>query len=1019
MANADFLVDLPIEREQIYKAYRGDEAAVIEQLLDEAKLEPIQLENIRNTARKFVTDVRRRRVGKSGLDAFLFEYDLSSEEGVALMCLAEALLRIPDSSTADSIIRDKLTAQDWEQHLGKSKSTFVNAATWALMLTGKVMSPAEISPINLSAVVHKLVQRGGEPIVREAVMQAMRILGKQFVMGETIEKATVRAKEHEKKGFSYSYDMLGEEAITQPDADRYFANYMHAITVLGDTSTEQDIYASPGISVKLSALHPRYSWDQRTRVLSELYPRIKELAVAAKNAQIGFTIDAEEAERLDLSLDIIEKLVADSDLQDWAGFGIAVQAYQKRAPLVVDYIINLARKHERRIMLRLVKGAYWDAEIKWSQEKGLTGYPVFTRKASTDICYIACVKKILAATDVLYPQFATHNAYSVALVLELAGDYKDYEFQCLHGMGDALYASIVGNEQYDLPCRIYAPVGVHKDLLPYLVRRLLENGANTSFVNRIVDEKAPIEDLIGSPCEKIADLSFKPHPKIPLPVAIYGEERPNSLGIDFTNPLEYGQLLSDLNTHLEAPNFSRPVDFNQEEVSAVIDRAAAAQQAWCLVTTADRVKYLRSMARLLEQDTNQLMYAIIHEGKRTIADAMAELREAIDFCWYYAERAEGDFTEQVLTGPTGELNRYSLHGRGIVACISPWNFPLAIFLGQVAAALLAGNVVLAKPAGQTPGIAAMAVVLLHRAGIPEDVVQLVPGYGSIAGESLINDKRIRAYIFTGSTATARHINQVLANRDGPIVPFIAETGGQNAMLVDSSALPEQVIKDIILSAFGSAGQRCSSLRVLYVQDDVAEHMLQMLAGAMDQLVIGDPFELATDIGPVIDQVALDKLIEHRELMKREARLIHACKLPDNLEGTFFAPCAFEIDSILQLKGEVFGPILHVVRYRASDLDRVLDDINTVGFGLTLGIHSRVDSMAEYIIKRVRVGNIYVNRNMIGAVVGVQPFGGEGLSGTGPKAGGQYYLPRLANEQSVSINTAATGGNASLMCLQED
>lgn len=1019
MANAEFLLDLSPEREKICAAYRSDETVVIEKLLQDAQLDPSQIDRINNTARKLVTEVRRRRVGKSGLDAFLFEYDLSSEEGVALMCLAEALLRIPDNVMADHMIRDKLTAQNWEQHLGKSKSTFVNAATWALMLTGKVMSPTQLNSINLTTVVHKLVQRGGEPIVREAVMQAMRILGKQFVMGETIEKATQRAREYEKKGFTYSYDMLGEEAITQPDADRYFANYMHAIAVLGNTSQEKDIYASPGISVKLSALHPRYSWTQRTRVLAELYPRIKKLAVAAKNVQIGFTVDAEEAERLDLSLDIIAKLIADPDLNGWDGFGLAVQAYQKRAPEVLDFIINVARAHKRRVMLRLVKGAYWDAEIKWAQEKGLSGYPVFTRKASTDVCYIACVKKILAATDILYPKFATHNAYSVALVLELAGEYKDYEFQCLHGMGDALYTSIVGNDEYSLPCRIYAPVGVHKDLLPYLVRRLLENGANTSFVNRIVDEKAPIEELIVDPCERINDLSFKPHPKIPLPAAIYGEDRPNSRGVDFTNPLEYVTMLRDFNSYAQHSDFPQITEFDQEQVKLAIARAAEALEKWRLQTTIDRVKCLQGMARLLEQEKNQLMYAIIHEGKRTVVDAMAELREAIDFCWYYAKQAEIDFSEQILTGPTGEQNRYALHGRGIVACISPWNFPLAIFLGQVAAALLAGNVVLAKPAGQTPGVASKIVALLHRAGIPENVVQLVPGSGSVAGETLIHDLRVNAYIFTGSTTTAKHINQVLATREGPIVPFIAETGGQNAMLVDSSALPEQVIKDVILSAFGSAGQRCSSLRVLYVQEDVADHMLEMLKGAMAELNIGDPMHLATDIGPVIDQQALDKLIQHRDLMQREAKLIYACKLSDNLSGNYFAPCAFEISSILQLEGEVFGPILHVVRYKAKELDQVLADINTVGFGLTLGIHSRVDSIAEYIIRRVRVGNIYVNRNMIGAVVGVQPFGGEGLSGTGPKAGGPHYLPRLANEQSVSINTAATGGNASLMCLQED
>lgn len=1016
MLNQEFIFELSPLRREICTAYRVDERQFLEDLLLEAELPQDALTRIQDTARKLVIAVRKRRLGKGGLDAFLFEYDLSSEEGVALMCLAEALLRIPDNDTIDKLIKDKITQPDWEQHLGKSKSTFVNAATWALMLTGKVISHERASSFNLSSVLQRLTRRSGEPVIREAVSQAMKILGRQFVMGQDIQEALKRAIPMEQKGYLYSYDMLGEEALTAEDAENYFKSYMLAIETIGKSNDGKGVYKGAGISVKLSALHPRYEWRQRERVMQELLPRLEILVLAAKEWNIGITIDAEESERLDLSLDLIEKILADPRLDGWNGFGLAVQAYQKRAPFVIDYLVALAHKYKRRIMLRLVKGAYWDAEIKWAQEKGLSGYPVFTRKGSTDVCYIACVKRVLSATDVLYPQFATHNAYTVALIMELAKDYRDFEFQCLHGMGDALYANVVGAENFDISCRVYAPVGGHQSLLAYLVRRLLENGANTSFVNRIVDERAPVEEIIADPCSKIKILSHKPHPRIPLPENLYGDFRPNSHGVDFTNPLEYKQVLQYIDTYKLPQEPIKPITADQLE--ATIKTATVAAVAWGTSDPEARVRLLQHMAVLLEQNRSELLALLIYEAGKNLSDANAEVREAIDFCWYYAHRTLLDFKAESLIGPTGEYNEIKLHGRGVIACISPWNFPLAIFLGQVVAALLAGNTVIAKPAIQTPRIALKATELLHLAGIPKDVMQLVIGSGSVIGEALACDLRINGVVFTGSTETAWNINRNLANRKGPIVPFIAETGGQNAMISDSSVLPEQLVKDVINSAFGSAGQRCSSLRVLYLQSEVADKIIKMLNGAMAELKVGNPAELSSDLGPVIDKKSIDALNAHKVLMQREAKLLYEVKLPEQLQGNYFAPCAFEISCISQLKGEVFGPILHVVRYKSADLDNVIEKINATGFGLTLGIHSRIDETVEYIMQRVKVGNIYVNRNMVGAVVGVQPFGGEGLSGTGPKAGGARYVPRFATERTVSINTAAAGGNATLMSLQE-
>lgn len=1012
----------------IRHAYRMDETNCVEALLEEAILPKSALRHIEDRARTLVQKVRDSRIKKGGLDAFLYQYDLSSVEGIALMCLAEALLRIPDSETRDRLIRDKIVSQDWEKYLGKSHSWFVNAGTWGLMLTGKMLGSQESAPANLMATFKRLAGRVGEPIIRQAISQGMKILGKQFVMGETIEEALERAEPMEAKGYRYSYDMLGEAAKTRTDAEKYFKAYQIAIEKIGKRSEGLGPIAGPGISVKLSALHPRYEWVNRHRMKKELLPKLKELVMQAKNMNIGFTIDAEEADRLELSLQLFKALAMDQDLGDWQGLGLAVQAYQKRASFVIDWLVRLAEKSGRRLMVRLVKGAYWDSEIKWSQEKGLGGYPVFTRKSSTDVSYLVCAKKILAAQDLFYPQFATHNAYTVSAILEMANISKktDFEFQCLHGMGDTLYDNIVGPIHLNIPCRVYAPVGGHEHLLAYLVRRLLENGANTSFVNRIIDEATPIDELLQDPVEKTRHLKQIPHPRIPLPADLFGDERSNSRGIDLTNPLEIDPILEEINNYFPKI-FEKEVSATSlEQLDLILDEALIAAFDWSKTTAERRAKKLEKMAKLLEQHQAFLMVLLIREGGKTVMDALSEVREAVDFCRYYANRCRIDFTPMPLPGPTGEYNQLSLHGRGVIACVSPWNFPLAIFLGQVTAALAAGNAVVAKPASQTPLIAKYAIDLLYEAGFSKKLVHLTVGSGSTIGARLMEDLRISGVMFTGSTETGRGINQTLASRKGPIVPFIAETGGQNVMIVDSSALPEQVVTDVLTSAFNSAGQRCSALRVLFVQEEIADGILQMLKGAMEELKIGDPFKLSTDVGPVIDKNAYESLEKHAiemETLVKENRtkLIYCCDIPEVElpRGVFFAPRAYEIEGIDQLTQENFGPFLHVIRYKLSDLDKVLDSINATGFGLTLGIHSRITETIDYIWTRLRVGNTYVNRNMIGAVVGVQPFGGEGLSGTGPKAGGPHILVRLATERTLSNNIAAAGGNVTLMSLSEE
>ncbi|MCO6441692.1 MAG: bifunctional proline dehydrogenase/L-glutamate gamma-semialdehyde dehydrogenase PutA [Nitrococcus mobilis] len=1032
---------------KINQAYRADETEHVTMLLREAALPAAAQQRITERARALVCEVRRSRVHKSGIDAFMHQYELSSHEGVVLMCLAEALLRIPDTATIDKLIEDKLGTSHWERHLGDSDSLFVNASTWALMLTGRLLSDRDHPQQHLRGVLQRLLRRSSEPLIRQALRQAMRILGRQFVMGRDIEEALRRARASEQRGYRYSYDMLGEAARTDADARRYFDRYRQAIEAIGESAAGRGPIDSPGVSIKLSALHPRYELANRDRALRELLPRLRALALQAAQYDINLTVDAEEAARLDLSLELIDALCADPQLRAWQGLGLAVQAYQKRAFPLLDWLAERAEHHGRRLMVRLVKGAYWDTEIKRAQELGLNGYPVFTRKSNTDVSYLACVRKLLANPRCFYPQFATHNAHTLAYVLEVAGPNHAFECQRLHGMGEALYDQVVGAEQPGIACRVYAPVGSHEDLLPYLVRRLLENGANSSFVNRIVDEKVPVEEIIADPIAKMATRSYLPHPRIPLPVNIYGPQRRNAKGVDLADLaqlewLRQGMMEADRHdwtaTPLigglgyetqQTPVFSPADRSRQVGTVAFADREAleralaCARQAavdWEACRATERADCLDRLAELYERHMPELVALCAREAGKHIPDGIAEVREAVDFCRYYAARARLDLEPRQLPGATGERNQLSLHGRGVFACISPWNFPLAIFTGQISAALVAGNAVIAKPAEQTSLIGAYAVRLMHEAGIPPDVLQFLPGDGPNVGLALVRDQRVDGVAFTGSVATAKRINRALAEREGPIVPLIAETGGQNGMIVDSSALPEQVVSDVVKSSFQSAGQRCSALRVLYLQAEIAERVIEMLIGAMAELRIGDPWCLATDVTPVIDEDARRMLVAHAEHMSATAKRLYRCELPTGTEnGTFFPPCAFELRSLRQLTEEKFGPILHVIRYQTRDLDRVIDEINATGYGLTFGIHSRIDTTVEHVVSRMRVGNVYVNRNMIGAVVGVHPFGGEGLSGTGPKTGGPHYLPRFTNERALSIDTTAAGGNATLMSLGEE
>ena len=1041
------------QRKSISTAYLQDESTVLDWLVAAVSLEHEAQQRIQQLARTLVLNVRHMGYKSGALEAFLQEYDLSSDEGIALMCLAEALLRIPDPATADKLIHDKLTTADWETHLGKSPSLFVNASTWGLMLTGKFIKLDSGDIQTAGALVNKLVARSSEPAIRLAIKQAMRIMAHQFVMGRNINDALQRSQHDSNSAYRYSYDMLGEAAITQADADKYIQAYENSIEVIAAQTNENTsadktgINEKESISVKLSALHPRFEYSQHDRVLKELTPRVLQLAEKAKQAGIGMTIDAEESDRLELTLDIFAAVFCSEKLNGWSGLGLAIQAYQKRAMPVLQWLRELSLSQGRRIPLRLVKGAYWDTEIKRAQELGLESYPVFTRKVATDVSYLACARYMLSVPAVFYPQFATHNAHTVASIIEFAEAGSQYEFQRLHGMGEALYASIVDEQGINIPCRVYAPVGSHEDLLPYLVRRLLENGANTSFVNRIEDENVPVENVIADPVEQLVGLESKPHPRIPLPVDLYGEARKNSLGVNLYDaevlislaeklkavsgktwsaaPLINGEIKDGKASDILSPGnhnqvVGTVVEAMDEHVDLALEVASSAAFAWDEISADQRADYLDKAAGLIENNLAEIIMLCVLEAGKTIADAISEIREAADFCRYYAMLCRQQFSKpQCMPGPTGEKNELSLHGRGVFACISPWNFPVAIFTGQVAAALAAGNTVIAKPAGPTPLCAMLITRLLHQAGIPENVLNLLPGNGSQLGKKLSGDNRIAGIAFTGSTETAWHINRSLAQRDGPIVPLIAETGGQNVMIVDSSALLEQVVSDVIRSAFNSAGQRCSALRVLFLQDEIATAAIKLLCGAMEELSVGDPVLLSTDVGPVINNAAKETIVKHADKMSLKGKKLFQLKLFDETNsGVYYPPGLFEIDKISLLEREVFGPILHVIRYQASSLDKVIQSVNNTHYGLTLGIHSRIDETIDYIKRRVRVGNIYVNRNMIGAVVGVQPFGGESLSGTGPKAGGPHYLQRFASEKCLSVNTAAIGGNASLVSLSD-
>ena len=1024
----------------------ADETSLVNELAVEARLNADDARRVADQAKLLVAAVRANRQAQGGIDAFMQEYSLSSEEGVVLMCMAEALLRIPDAETADKLIADKIGGKDWEGHLGQSEFLFVNASAWGLMLTGRFVELGRATRTDAGSYLKRLISRSGEPFIRNAMKQAMRIMGKQFVLGRTIEEALTVAKPLEAEGYRFSYDMLGEAAFTAEDARMYFASYKSALKTLGTRATGKDIFSRASISVKLSALHPRYEVKQWARVMAELLPSVIELCMLAKSLNVGLTIDAEEVNRLELSLDLLESLAREPRLQGWNGLGLAVQAYGKRAKPVLQWLAELAKSTKRRLPVRLVKGAYWDTEIKRAQEAGFEGYPLFTRKVSTDVSYLACAKFMLAHRDMFYPQFATHNAHSIAAIKVMAGQQGDYEFQRLHGMGQALYEQVVGVTKMNLPCRIYAPVGSHEDLLAYLVRRLLENGANTSFVNRLADDGAPIADIIADPVVEVAALAQIPHPGIPAPRSIFagrtssagiplwdentragllkGIKRELAMRFEATAVVDGKLLRSAITRPISAPHDARLYigsvhEADEKAVAQAMASAAQHQHDWDVAGGEARAAILEKAAVLYEEKSTRLMALLVQESGKTLDNAMADLREAVDFLRYYAGKARAEFADGVwLPGPTGESNELTLHGRGVFACIAPWNFPLAIFTGQVAAALASGNAVVAKPAEQTPLVAFEAVKLLQTAGVPPQVLQFLPGDGARIGKTLLAHPALAGVAFTGSNETAVVINRALAARAGAFVTLIAETGGMNAMIVDSSALPEQAVRDVLASAFDSAGQRCSAARLLFVQDDVAPRIMGMLKGAMAELRIGNPLEYAIDVGPVIDGEARDKLVAHKARMAAEAKTILDMPLgPDCAYGTFVSPAAFELSSIDGLKREVFGPILHVVRFAGDRMADVCDSLNATGFGLTLGLHTRIESTVREVRQRVRVGNMYVNRNQIGAVVGAQPFGGEGLSGTGPKAGGAHYMHRFATERVCSTDTTASGGNAALMSME--
>jgi RHH-type transcriptional regulator, proline utilization regulon repressor / proline dehydrogenase / delta 1-pyrroline-5-carboxylate dehydrogenase len=1018
--------------------YAEDDKAIAARLLAGSRLTPERETRIDRRATRLVEAIRARGGGLGGVEEMLREYALSTKEGLALMVLAEALLRVPDAATADRLIEDKLGQGNFADHEAKSEAFLVSASAWALGITARIIQPGETP----EGILRQLTKRLGLPAVRTATRQAMRVMGNHFVLGQTIDEALKRAGTAKGRIYRYSFDMLGEGARTAEDARRYYESYAASIDAIGRSAGNEPLPNRPGISVKLSALHPRYEAVSRERVMRELVPLVIALAQKAKAYDLNFTIDAEEADRLELSLQVIEAVLADPSLAGWSGFGLAVQGYQKRAGAVIDAVAAMAERYDRRMMVRLVKGAYWDTEVKRAQERGLDDYPVFTRKAMTDLNYMACAEKLLALRPRIYPQFATHNALTVASIIERAGGPDGYEFQRLHGMGEALYGRLLEDEP-GLACRAYAPVGGHRDLLAYLVRRLLENGANSSFVSVAADPSVPVESLLKRPADIIVSPDRARHPKLPLPRDLYGTERSNSRGVEFGHQASLDALVAEIGQAAgrvfaaaplidgkpasgQARTVVSPIDGTTavgrvtEALPDTADRAMAAARAgfpaWSRTEAEIRAAALMRAADLLEERRGALLHLLQVEAGKTLDDALSEVREAVDFCRYYAVQGKALFGPgEPMPGPTGESNVLRLRGRGVFVAISPWNFPLAIFLGQVTAALMAGNTVVAKPAEQTPLIADLAVRILHEAGIPKTALHLVPGDGRV-GARLVEHRDVAGVVFTGSTEVARIINRTLAAKDAAIVPLIAETGGINAMVVDATALPEQVADDVVTSAFRSAGQRCSALRLLCVQEDVADRMIEMIAGSARELKLADPRDVSTHIGPVIDPEAKQKLQGHVDAMKRAAKVHHAGEAPAT--GTYLAPHIFELNRPHDLAEEVFGPVLHVVRYKADRLGDVLEAVEASGYGLTLGVHSRIDATVEQVIERLSVGNVYVNRNMIGAVVGVQPFGGHGLSGTGPKAGGPHYLLRFATEQTVTINTAAAGGNANLIAMGE-
>lgn len=1036
---AEHILPQSVKRSAITSAYRIPETQAVPMLLQQAELPPEQADAAHKLAYSIAEKLRNQKngVGRSGLvQGLLQEFSLSSQEGVALMCLAEALLRIPDKATRDALIRDKISTGNWQSHVGQSSSMFVNAATWGLLFTGKLVSTH--NEAKLSTSLNRIISKSGEPLVRKGVDMAMRLMGEQFVTGETIAQALANARKLEDKGFRYSYDMLGEAALTEKDAQDYMVSYQQAIHAIGKASNGRGIYEGPGISIKLSALHPRYSRAQYDRVMEELYPRLLSLVLQAHQYDVGINIDAEEADRLEISLDLLEKLCFEPKLAGWNGIGFVIQAYQKRCPFVIDSIINLAERSQRRLMIRLVKGAYWDSEIKRAQIDGLEGYPVYTRKVYTDVSYIACARKLLSVPNLIYPQFATHNAHTLSAIYQIAGkNYYpgQYEFQCLHGMGEPLYEQVVGkvaDGKLNRPCRIYAPVGTHETLLAYLVRRLLENGANTSFVNRIADATIPLDELVADPVKDVRELSKTegqiglPHPKIPLPRDLYGTRRVNSMGLDLSNEHRLASLSSALLNAAAQEKVAEPLlggefvaqqalpeavaiinpachrdivgkvrEASEQEAEHALDIATDAGAIWFATPPSERAAILLRAADIMEQQLQPLLDVLVREAGKTYANAIAEIREAVDFLNYYATQVREDFDNNTHR-PLGP-----------VVCISPWNFPLAIFSGQIAAALAAGNTVLAKPAEQTPLIGAIAVSIMHQAGIPRDVLQFLPGKGETIGAKLVGDQRVRGVMFTGSTEVAGLLQRNIAGRldaQGRPTPLIAETGGLNAMIVDSSALTEQVVTDVVASAFDSAGQRCSALRILCVQEDVADRTIRMLKGAMEECRMGNPEHISTDIGPVIDSEAKENIDQHIQQMRSKGKIVFQAVYADSqdqqeqAEGTYVKPTLIELDNIGELKKEIFGPVLHVVRFKRDELEQLVDQINAAGYGLTLGVHTRIDETINQVVAKAKVGNLYVNRNMVGAVVGVQPFGGEGLSGTGPKAGGPLYLYRLLSER---------------------